>query len=166
MKPTFIALALMALCFSLTTSAPLPKQWLGQWNGTMFLYKHGQVYDSVAVSLQIETILKDSLYTWKTDYHSAKMPMTKDYKLRLKDAKKNIYITDEGGGVELTNYLIDNKMYSIFEVQNTILTASYELRDKELIFEVTSGKKEPDAAQGINNYSVNFLQKVRLKKIE
>jgi hypothetical protein len=33
MKPTFIALALMALCFSLTASAQLPKQWLGQWTG-------------------------------------------------------------------------------------------------------------------------------------
>ncbi len=161
MKPLLLS-ALLALAF--VGHAQLPKPWIGQWNGTMLMYKNGQKNDSVAVSLTIAPLIKDSIYTWKTQYHSTKMPMTKDYTLRVKDAAKGVFVTDEGGGVELTNYLIDNKMYNVFEVQNTMLTATYELRGNELIFEVTSGKKELSKSSEVINYSTNFLQKVRFKK--
>ena len=92
--------------------------------------------------------------------------MVKDYTLRTVDASKGQYITDEGEGVELRSYLIGSKMYSVFEVQNTMLTATYELLDNQLTFEVTAGKKDTTSGGGVTNYSVNTLQQVVLRRME
>ena len=93
--------------------------------------------------------------------------MVKDYVLRTRDAAKGLYLTDEGGGVELMDYLFGNKLYSVFETSNIVLTATYELRSpNELVFEVTSGKKVSEGSPDVINYSVDNLQRVIFKKIE
>ena len=93
--------------------------------------------------------------------------MTKDYKLVLKDEQTGTYVTDEGNGIELSDYLFGNKLYSVFETQGILLTSSYELRADELIFEVTSGKKlEEGTGSGVGLFSVLNVQRVILRKKE
>lgn len=131
----------------------------GTWKGTMQIYAHGQLKDSVRVQLTVAS-RPDNSWTWKTEYLSDKRPMVKDYILRLSDSTKQVYITDEGDGIQLYDYRFGNKLYSVFETEGILLTSSYELREKELIFEVSSGKKQPAAGKEVINYSVDFLQRV------
>jgi hypothetical protein len=99
------------------------------------------------------------------EYLSEKMPMVKDYVLKLKDKEKGIYSTDEGGGLELMDYQFGNKLYSVFEVSGVLLTASYEWIDKSnLVFEVTSGKKGESPVKDITNFSVANVQRVVMRK--
>jgi len=102
---------------------------------------------------------------WKTSYRSKSNPMEKDYKLILKDASAQTYITDEGDGVELWNYSFTNKLYSVFETHDVMLTSSYELLGDQLIFEVTSGRKM-EVGKEVTNYSVLNLQRVVFKRIK
>jgi hypothetical protein len=165
MKKLFI-LILLNLCFISINFAQtnFADKCLGIWKGTMFVYNRGELKDKVDVQLTVVKTAKDGDYTWKTEYFSKTRPMTKDYILRVKDLAKGIYITDEGGGVELINYLFENKLYNVFEVRGVTLTATYELKSKkELVFEVTSGKKI-DEVKGITNYSVDSLQRIVFKK--
>ncbi|MFY8037035.1 MAG: hypothetical protein ACOVMQ_07705 [Cyclobacteriaceae bacterium] len=138
---------------------------VGTWKGMMHIYHLGKLRDSVEVKL---TVAAEAVHvwTWRMEYLSAKMPMVKDYKLRLKDVDKNLYVTDEGGGLELTDYLTENKLYSIFETQGIMLTSEYELRGDELIFEVTSGKKETISHPEVSNYSTTSVQRVTLKRVK
>jgi hypothetical protein len=92
------------------------------------------------------------------------MPVTKDYIPRLKDVAQNRYMTDEGGGVELQDYLFRNKLYCVFETGGVLLTSTYELKENELIFEVMAGKKIVDEKNEIINYSVDNLQRVVFKR--
>ena len=46
------------------------------------------------------------------------------------------------------------------------MTASYELRGEELIFEVTSGKVQEEKVKDISNYTVNNVQRVVLRRKE
>ena len=145
--------------------ANFAEKCLGTWQGTMHIYAAGALRDKVEVRLTVAKTAKPGDYQWKTEYLSPTRPMTKDYVLRVKDAAKGIYVTDEGGGVELVNYLFENKLYNVFEVQGVLLTATYELRGDELIFEVTSGRKPaPDAAKPVIDYPVTNLQRVVFKK--
>jgi hypothetical protein len=137
----------------------------GTWKGIMHIYHLGKLRDSVEVKLTV-AVEATHVWTWRMEYLSAKMPMVKDYKLRLKDASKNLYVTDEGGGLELTDYLTGNKLYSIFETQGIMLTSEYELRGHELIFEVTSGKKEATSHPEVTNYSTTSVQRVVLKRMK
>lgn len=160
-------LLLVLIAFTQITSAQtnFAERCLGVWEGTMLIYSNSIVKDTVRIKLTVaRTAIKDD-YIWKTEYLSATRPMTKDYVLRVKDLEKGVYVTDEGGGVELINYLHADKLYNVFETAGIMLTASYELRDKELIFEVTSGKKLEEK-QGVVNYSVPNLQRAVLRRIK
>jgi hypothetical protein len=133
---------------------------IGTWKGVMYIFKSGIVKDSVSVRLTVGKHKDAGAWTWKTEYLSQKMPVTKDYVLRLKDAEKNTYVTDEGGGVELQDYLFGNKLYCVFETGSILLTSTYELKGNDLIFEVTAGKKIAAEKNELINYSVDNLQRV------
>lgn len=138
------------------------KDWHGKWSGTMFIYGRGQLRDSVNVVLTISPI-NDSTLIWRTDYISkTQPPVTKDYKMKRIDPVKGIYGTDEGGGLVLTNYLVDNTLYSVFETSGILLTATYHLKEDCIDFEVTSGKKDTISVLDVFNYSVGSVQKVHL----
>ncbi len=139
---------------------------VGKWKGMMYISSNNVIKDSVLVELKVEPTKETNVWTWRTEYLSPKLPMVKDYLLRLKDKEKSLYVTDEGDNLLLDTYLIGNKLYSIFETHGILLTSSYELRDDELIFEVTSGKKQPNTHPEVNNYSVNNLQRVVFHKIK
>ena len=129
----------------------------------MHIYFAGQLRDSVPIRFTVTPI--DSIsWTWRTEYLSEKLPMTKDYVLRIKDKQRQMYVTDEGDGIELSDYLFGNKLYSIFETEGILLTASYELRDGELIFEVTSGKRANNSTTGVQSHPVSSVQRAVLKR--
>lgn len=164
-------IGMLSLCFlaftpSLLAQTPFIEGCLGNWKGTMYIYGRGVLRDSVSVTLTVAKTGDADAWTWKTEYLSPKMPMVKDYVLRLKDAAKGHYVTDEGGGVVLMDYLFLNKLYCVFETAGVMLTSTYELRGKELIFEVTSGKKQPGDAPSVTNFSVDNLQRVVFRKVE
>jgi hypothetical protein len=141
-----------------------PKSWEGIWKGTMYMYRDGKIRDSVHVRLTIAATDRPDEWIWRTDYLSPQMPLTKDYKLRVKDLSKNVYVTDEGNGLELTTYHAGQKLYNVFETSGVMLTSSYEFRENELIFEVTSGRKEVVTHSDVTNYAVEHIQRVVLKK--
>jgi hypothetical protein len=147
----------------LASAQSLPDQLVGTWNGTLMIYKAGVVRDSVAIRLTVTRPTTPGSWPWKTEYLSEKMPMTKDYTLRLSDPVTQTYAMDEGGGVALLEQVFGSKMYSVFETHDTMLTSTYELRGKDLIFEVTSGKKAGTGAE-VTNYTVIHLQRAVLRK--
>jgi hypothetical protein len=153
------------LGISANVGAQILKDWHGEWHGKMQMYKNGQQIDTVEVLLTINPI-NDSTLTWRTEYKSVKQPMTKDYTMKSVDVTKGFYATDEGGGVLLETYLIDNSLYNVFEVEGIMLTATYRLLGDEIVFEVTSGKKGKIVAGGVTNFYVSNLQKVHFKRKE
>lgn len=161
---------LLLACFVLLYSLNLNAQphfgdlCVGEWKGTLYMYNQGLLKDSVPIKLSVTKTESPTIWAWKTEYFSPIHPLIKDYTLKLKDAKKQLYITDEGNGIELHDYRFGNKLYSVFEVDNTLLTTTYELLDGQLVFEVTSGKPSQPETGGVSNYSVDFLQRAVLKK--
>jgi len=160
----FISLAF----FFLQANAQQIKISDGKWKGTLIIWKENKIVDSVPTELTIKTIIKDSVWQWKTEYISAIMPVTKDYSLRVVDKQKGIYITDEGDGIELMNYGFGNKLYSNFETSGVLLSSYYEWIGNDIVFEIASGKKIETMSINteVTNFSVRNLQKVIFKKIK
>lgn len=164
MKKVVLVLLLGSIGYIVQGQNTFIQHCVGTWKGQMHIYRHGSLKDSVEVRLTVAPMPSSGEWTWKTEYLSSKMPMVKDYQLKTKDASKGIYVIDEGDGVELINYLFDNKLYCVFETQGITLTSTYELRGEELVFEVTSGKKQATKVE-VTNFSVENLQKVVLKRM-
>ena len=140
-----------------------PDRITGIWEGYLQLWSNGNKKDSVRVILTVAP-KSDKTWQWKMEYLSEKVPMVKDYVMRIRDKEKQIFITDEGGGVELEDYVFGNKMFSLFETQEFWLTSTQELKDNKLIFEVTAGKKSKKLEKDVTNYSVTSMQRAVLNK--
>ncbi len=139
------------------------KECIGTWKGTMHMYSQGRLRDSISVVLEVAQ-QNDSVFKWKMDYLSEKMPLTKDYRLIYKG--RNHYQTDEGDGIMLDGYLFGKRLISVFETGGILLTSAYELRKDELYFEVTSSNKEKsDSDPEVQSYQVGFLQNVLFKRV-
>jgi 5'(3')-deoxyribonucleotidase len=140
MRP-FIAFCILFSWLSLNAQTSFPEKCLGIWTGTMHIYNRGSLVDSVTIKLNVTRTNAPDTFVWKTEYLSEKFPMVKDYKLVISDAGKGVFITDEGDGIILMDYLFENKLYSVFETQGILLTSTYEWLGNQIIFEVTSGKE-------------------------
>jgi hypothetical protein len=151
--------------FPLSGQSSFPEKWLGAWSGIMQIYSKGALTDSLPIKLYISKTNAADTFIWKTEYLSEKFPMVKDYKLVLFDVAKGVYLTSEGDGINLWDYLFDQKFYSVFETQGILLTSTYELKGNQILFEVTSGK-ELVTENGVKSYSVLNLQRALLTKIE
>lgn len=160
MRILIICLGLL-LSASLSAQQNFAEQCVGVWEGTMYIYSGGLLRDSVRVQHTVKPIDKTS-WTWKTDYLSQKLPMTKDYVLRQQEP--SVYVVDEGQNVLIPMRQSGNKLYSVFEVQGILLTSSYEWVNGQLIFEVTSGKKNSAADAQVGTYLINAVQRVVLTR--
>ena len=160
MRILIICLGLL-LSASLSAQQNFAEQCVGVWEGTMYIYSGGLLRDSVRVQHTVKPIDKTS-WTWKTDYLSQKLPMTKDYVLRQQEP--SVYVVDEGQNVLIPMRHSGNKLYSVFEVQGILLTSSYEWVNGQLIFEVTSGKKNSAADAQVGTYLINAVQRVVLTR--
>ena len=133
----------------------------GTWQGMMYMYHQNSNRDSLNVSLEVERLPQENSWKWKTSYEAKPEKIIKDYTLILVDAEKGRYIIDEGDGIKLDCYQYDQKLYSTFSVNESLLTATYEIRADSLLFEVTSGERgEATGDSTIFNYSVQHVQKV------
>jgi hypothetical protein len=163
MRP-FIVFCILFSWLSLNAQTSFPEKCLGIWTGTMHIYSRGSLVDSVPIKLNVTRTNAPDTFVWKTEYLSEKFPMVKDYKLVISDAGKGVFITDEGDGIILMDYLFENKLYSVFETQVILLTSTYKWLGNQIIFEVTSGK-ELQTTHGVKSYSVLTLQKAILRKM-
>lgn len=158
-------LFLLLLCAGapLYAQKSFPDQCAGVWKGTMYIYSRSKLVDSVGVRFTAAP-KSPGVWTWKTEYLSEKLPMTKDYVLKVQDAAKGRYVTDEGDGVEIHEFVFDNSMYSLFETGGLVLSSMYQLQGNTLLFEVSSAEKPEAGTAEVLNYHMNNLQRVVLRR--
>ena len=149
---------------SLYAQASFPEEYLGIWQGTLYIYSQGALRDSVQTRMTVAATSDSSAWTWKTEYFMPKTPVVKDYVLRQNDEQPH-YVLDEGDGIVLNAYLLNDQLLSTYEVQGSLLTSRYRREGDQLIFEITSGK-QMSTTQGVTNYSVASLQRAVLRRVE
>ncbi len=111
--------SIFCLLFELSAQNPFAERCAGVWEGTMHISNKGVVRDSLKVRLTVATTNDSTAWSWKTEYLSEKMPMTKSYVLRKRNDNDNIYLIDENNGILLKNYHFGNKLYGVFETNES-----------------------------------------------
>lgn len=73
------------------------------------------------------------------------------YNLITKDATKGEYIVDENNGILLDAKLIDNTIYSMFEVNESIITTTERFYKDAMDFEITFTDTKQKVISGTND---------------
>jgi len=96
----------------------------------------------------------------------------RNYTLKAENAEKGNYIVDENNGILLDAKVLDNKLYSMFEVQGNILTTNLTFFEDDMIFEITFSSKKAARVSGtageypieVISYPISTVQKGILQK--
>lgn len=145
-----ISLFLCFCAFAQKKSAKtFPQSWEGIWKGDLQIYNN----QGLATTLPMEIhILPDTANTWKWKIVYAPKDKPKDerpYTLRVIDASKGHYVTDENNSIVLDAYYIGGTFWSWFEVEGTRLLVMERLEGKNLIMEIVfSGAKALNVTGG------------------
>ncbi len=94
------------------------------------------------------------------------------YNLITKDASKGEYVVDENNGILLDAKLVDNTIYSMFEVNESIITTTERFYKNAMDFEITFTDKKQKVISGtegekpteVISYPIGERQKAHLIK--
>jgi hypothetical protein len=90
-------------------------------------------------------------------------PIIKDYKLVLKDSKRQQHLIDEGNGIILDAQVFEHLLVSLFDVQGSILFINYMKIDQHTFAqEIYAGKKAIDSTEAVARHPISNLQRMRL----
>lgn len=148
-----------------------PDYYFGKYNGDLIIAS-----DNGQQKVPMEFHLLESEYEGKNDYTiifgEGENKQTRSYTLLEKNASKGNYILDENNGILLETKVITDKMFSIFEVEGTLITTYISFGDDQLIFEVVAAQIENKTVSGelsedipeVFSYPVGVVQRAILFK--
>jgi hypothetical protein len=147
-----------------------PDDWIGSFEGNMFWYAGSNKKAEIPIRIEISKTNDPNKLHWKTTYDStAAVPIkvVKDYYLISNDSLgKNHFILDENNGIFIDQMLIDNTLYSSFEVLSDLqkgssnhLVSIDKLVDKNKLYHEVISYKSPDRKSGDIGESKGFIVK-------
>jgi hypothetical protein len=112
-------------------NATFPTSWVGAWEGPLII--SSSKTDTVTMKFYVDTIANNDTVIWQLLYENQDI---RDYRLIAKNKEKGEYVIDEKNSILIDARLFDQKLSSVFEVQNNAIVASYEYIDDSIIFEL------------------------------
>lgn len=162
-----------------------PNDWLGTYTGTMQWYKGSEKKADIPITIEIIATKDSNSLVWRTSYDSTKLipvKVVKDYKIVWNDSlEKGHFLMDEQNGIFLDMRLIDNTIYSCFDVLNQAkaktnrLVSIDRLLTKNVLYHEVISYQEPENKTGNEGQSEGFTvkstqkvstQKATLKRVK
>ena len=137
-----------------------PKDILGYWKGEIEIFRDTGMVQSLEMSIYIEETLDEDMYIWEITYNPGQEEDKRPYLLIVKNKEKGLYQVDEDNGIILDAFLVDNKLFSTFEVGKSLLTTINTFIGNEMVFEVIAGSAEPINTTGGMNVGEHSIPPV------
>lgn len=164
----FLFISTIAFAQKKTT---FPNDFFGKYKGKLNIHnaKGSQVIDMELHLLPTDSVGK---YVYTIIYKSEKIDQERKYTLIEKDNTKGSFVIDENNGIILNAFVADNTLYSIFEVQGSLLTTTEYFKDNYVDFEIMYTQRDKVEKTGKNteevpevlSFPVMSVQKARLFK--
>jgi hypothetical protein len=147
-----------------------PDDWIGSYEGKMFWYAGNNKKAEIPIRIEISKTEDPKRLHWKTTYDSTEAvpkKIVKDYYLISNDSLgKNHFILDENNGILINQILIDNTLYSSFEILSDVQNVSSNhllsidrLVDKNQLYHEVISCKSPDRKSGDIGESKGYIVK-------
>lgn len=148
-----------------------PNQHLGVWQGKGLVIKGRDTTFRFEMKIEIKAIVFDSLYQFNLNYSGQKV---RNYTLVCTDKIHNYWAIDEGAGLVLDGYFLDNKLVDFFKVNQQFIRTEYlfTARKIEVWIDTWDERKMretyTDTVSKLNILSCKpgSVQKVVLKKLK
>lgn len=154
-------------------SISFPEDWTGRWKGDLKIYSGLGLQDQLKMELIIEPITNSENYTFTIVYDNGLDLTKRNYELIVVDKDQGLFLVDEKNSILIESYFIGGKWFQRFEVAGNMLVCTIEMQNKNLVWEITSGKSEKISTSGdiniegileVNTYPFGVYQRAVLSK--
>lgn len=166
--------ALIIILFFIATKASLgqiPQQWIGTWEGDLAIHSQpGDKNRVIKMKLSIQESPRAGVILWGIFYDDNNGGSWRNYDLVTVDASTGHYVMDELNSIKLDMFYFNNVFYSMYSIGKAIITVRYELKENNILFEITSANNDGEVTGGegdippVTNYLVRTVQKATLTK--
>jgi hypothetical protein len=138
-KHTSHLLAFALLCFfKVAKCQDFPESWLGHYRGKMNLTNLKNNHSSIAIRLEINTVIPDSAWSYYMCYLTPHDTLIKDY--QIKKISENQYLMDEGS-IEIPMYFANGCFYDFYTIDSMYFTSVLtKVSRKKIAFNLYGGK--------------------------
>ncbi len=126
--------------FSQEKGLQFPDDFFGVYKGNLEI-KSPKGMQAIAMEFHLQPTDSIEKYEYRIVYIVDGTPQERHYNLFAIDAEKGEYVVDENNGILIPAKQFDNRLYSIFEVQNNLLTTTLEFRGHDMVFEIVMSNK-------------------------
>ena len=148
-----------------------PQDFYGVYKGDLHI-TNAKGKQTIAMEFHLNKTDSIGKYQYMLVYVMNGNRQERKYNLLEKDVSKGEYIVDENNGILLDAKLIDNTIFSMFEVQGNILTTTERFYKDSMDFEITFANKTQQTKSGttgedateVISYPISVLQKAHLIK--
>ena len=148
-----------------------PESYFGIYTGELQIYGENATR---TFPMEFHLLPSDStgVYKYMLVYGSGETIQYRKYALIEKDKEKGIYLLDELNGIQLDCRIVDNKMYFLFEVKDSLLTTFVTFEKDHLYFGIiatdvkkknSSGGQDEETPE-VFSYPIGVVQKATLIK--
>lgn len=148
-----------------------PESYYGIYKGELKIY--GETVTRT-FPMEFHLLASDStgVFKYTLVYGSGDTIQYRKYSLIEKDKENGIYLLDELNGIQLDCRIIGNKMYFLFQVNDSLLTTFVTFEKDHLYFEIiatdikkknTSGGQDEETPE-VFSYPIGVVQKAKLIK--
>lgn len=167
---------LLLLCLSFSSEAQndsiqFPQDYFGIYKGNLNII-NSRGTQTIGMEFHLQPTDSVGKYKYTIVYIMEGNRQERKYNLITKNAAKGDYIVDENNGILLDAKQIGNTLYSMFEVQNNLITTTERFYKNAMDFEITftdTKQKTESTAEGedsinVTSYPIGGIQKAHLVK--
>ncbi len=117
-------------------SVSFPEDFFGIYTGTLHISSKSGESD---IAMEFHLLPTDTLgqYQYTLVYGAEDKKQERAYTLKEKNRAKGEYILDENNGIILHQKVIENRMYTLFEVGDNLLTTFITFEENYMVFDIT-----------------------------
>lgn len=159
-----------------TTSTTLPAYWYGAFRGTLVIKSPGKADNEVPMELMIKPLDDAARLSWQITYGEGEKKSVRHYELLALPQKTDAFELDEKSGIRMQMRKIENKLYCLFKVSNSLLHVEYEIKPREAViqYQITtylekdplSTSHEKNSQISVDSYRLVSVQSAQLKLVE
>jgi len=165
---------LVVLCSNIRaqqdTEGQFPADFLGIYKGELEI-NSPRGTNKVPMEFHLLPTDTEGAYKYTLVYGQGKERQERKYHLLEKDREKGLYVVDEKNGIVLDDKVVGNRMYSLFEVNDSLLTTFITFYRDHMVFEIVFAPRQmanetfatADSTR-VLSYPISTVQRAILQK--
>jgi len=150
-----------------------PEDYLGSYKGPLVM-KTPSGEQTISMEFHLNATDTEERYEYQIIYINQGNRQVRSYTLIVKDELKGDYLVDEHNGIELEAKLFGNKLFSVFEVEQSLLLSTQTFFKDHMLFEILFSRSDKGITTGNNDatspevisYPLSVYQSATLEKFE